>query len=161
MKQETEEKKDEIKREVVKVTNPDYLLKEMGTMIYDFTNGVNIPGISYESLMSHLLYAGNIETYVALMDNITVGFLSLGVMGPPYYSTAAINFIYKPGKDIELANMMYAKIPDFMRRHKLIYFYYITMSKGLSEYFMKKGKELNMIVSVKGHYYSGKLNFKR
>ena len=161
MKQKTKEIKDEIKREVIQVTNPDYLLKEMGTIIYDFINGLELPGISYESLMSHLLYASGIETYVALIDNIPVGFLSLGLMGPPYYSTASINFIYKPGKDPELADMMYAKIPEFMKRHKLLYFYYITITKKLAEYFTQKGKGMDMMVSCKGHYYSGKLKLKR
>lgn len=151
----------EIKREIIQVTNPDYLLKEMGTMIYDFINGINLPGISYESLMSHLLYSNSIETYVALIDNVLTGFLSLGIMGPPYYSTASINFIYKPGKDIELANMMYAKIPEFMKKYKLIYFYYITIAKKLAEYFLLKGKEQDLIVSCKGNYYSGKLKLKR
>lgn len=155
------QKTKEIKREVVKVTNPDYLLKEMGTMIYDFVGDLNIPGISYESLMSHLLYSGSIETYVALIDGVPHGFLSLGIMGAPYYSTASVNFIYKPGKDTELADMMYGKIADFMRRHKLLYFYYITITKKLAEYFMIKAKEQGLIVSCKGHYYSGKLKFKR
>lgn len=158
MKQET---KKEIKREVIKITNPDYLLKEMGTMVYDFVDELDIPGISYESLMSHLLYSSRLETYVALMDGIPSGFLSLGIAEAPYYSTASINYIYKPRKDMKLANMMYAKIPRFMKRYKLIYFCYVTMNKGLAEYFAKKAKEQDLIVSCHGYYYSGKLKFKR
>lgn len=165
VKQETKETKkksaDDVKREVVKVTNPDYLLKEMGTMIYDFVGELNIPGISYESLMSHLLYSAGIETYVALIEEAPMGFLSLGIMSPPYYSTASVNYIYKPGEDQQLADMMYSKIPEFMKIHKLIYFYYITISKKLAEYFLAKAKEQNLMVSCKGHYYSGKLIFKR
>jgi len=156
-----EEPIDEIKREIIKVTNPDYLLKEMGTIVYDFVGDLNIPGISYESLMSHLIYSAGLETYVALMDGVPKGFLSLGIMGPPYYSTAVVNYIYSPGNDKQLSDMMYNKIPEFMKRHKLIYFYYVTINKKLAEYFAKKAKERNLIVSCHGYYYSGKLKFKR
>lgn len=160
MKQEIKEPIDEIKREIIKVTNPDYLLKEVSPMVYDFAGKINLPGITYESLMSYFMYSAGIETYVALVNGIPKGFLSMGIMGPPYYSTAIIHSIYKTEKDDALVDKMYDTFVEFMQRHKLLYHYYITINKKMGEHFAKKAKERNITASCLGYYYSGKRTFK-
>lgn len=159
-KSKSEENK-EIKREIIKVTNPDYLLKEISPMVYEFAGKINLPGISHESLMSYFLYSAGIEIYVALAEGEPKGFMSLGIMGPPYYSTAIVHSIYKPEKDDELVNMMYDTATNFMKTHKLLYYYYIAVNKKIGEYFSKKAKERNISASCLGYYYSGKRIFKR
>lgn len=153
--------KQEPKREIVRITNPDYLLKEISRMVYDFAGKINLPGISYESLMSYFLYSTGIETYVTLINGDPKGFMCVGIMGPPYYSTALIHSMYKSESDPELADIMYDTILEFMTRHKLIYYYYIAINKKMGEHFSKEAKKRNVTASCLGYYYSGKRIFKR
>ncbi|NIT59329.1 MAG: hypothetical protein GWN00_24835 [Aliifodinibius sp.] len=167
MKQKTKkvvdikEVQDKSQREIVKVTNPDYLLKEISPMVYEFAGKINLPGISYESLMSYFLYSAGIEVYVGLVDGKPKGFMSIGIMGAPYYSTAIVHSIYKPEPDPILADMMYDTFADFMKTHKLIYHYYIAVDKKTGKYFADKAKERNITATCMGYYFSGKRTFKR
>lgn len=148
-------------KQIIKITNPDYLLKVVSPMVFEFANKINFPGMSYESLMSYLLYASGIVTYVALVDNQPKGFLTIGVMGPPYYSTAIIHSMYKPEPDNELADSMYNKALEFMKQNKLLYYYYIAVNKKVGAHFAEKAKKRGLTASVCGYYYSGKRIFKK
>ena len=152
---------EKVRKQIVKVTHPDYFLEAVAPLVYEFAGKINMPGMSYESLMSYFMYSPGLENYVALVDDQPKGFMAVGAMGPPYYSTAIIHSIYKPEPDVELADLMYDKIVEFMKKHKLLYYYYIAVNKKVGTHFANKAKARGLTASVCGYYYSGKRTFKK
>ena len=145
----------EIKRELVRVNNPDYLQQSMWPLIVELTDILKTPGMSAHSLMTFLLY-GTTELWAAIKDGNCIGFICFQEVGAPFYSMGMCNYIYMREKDDELTDRMYEKFIDFLKENSLKYFAFHSQDKKLGTHFKEKWKEQGLDIVKTEYLYTGK-----
>jgi len=149
---------EETKRELVKVTNPDYLQQSMWPLIVEFVDIQKTPGISAHSLMTAFLYSlpdASIELWAAIKDGKCIGFITFQIMGPPYYSTGQAGNWYMQDKDQELISQMYDMHVEFMKRYQLKYWLFGVLPRKLAKKFEVEYGKRGLEFTQKGYTYAG------
>ena len=147
---------EEVKRELVRASNPDYIQQSMWPLIVELADILNDPNISAHSLMAYFLYGEGLEIWAALKNSQLIGFVCFQIAGPPYYSTGVRNFIYMKEKDEELSQQLSDKFEDFLKRHRFKYFMYHSQDKKVGDHFATKLGKIGLERLKSEYIHTGK-----
>lgn len=124
--------------EIVKITNPLYL-GVLAPRIQTYSKGLDIQGITYETLYNYFLETiqrwGEVrELYVAYKDKQPVGFAHFFVMGLPHFGKVSMDEFTVWVKDRSVADGFIEKWIDFGVRHNCPLYETSVINKAILRY---------------------------
>jgi hypothetical protein len=138
--------------ELMKVTNGEWLMTQMGEHIERFAREMDIPGIHGPSLFAHFArvaqYGGEREEFWVVLDDNgkPIAFANWNTLGLPHVSKVYMGFMHSWARPEEATRMLGEEYLRFGEKHRAVWYVYETMSEAITRLLRrelgKKGFEL-------------------
>jgi len=107
---------------IAKITNPDFVM-QLVPHIENYVKIIDNKGIYASAFTTYLAQTvaqgGDMaEFWVALEDEIPVGFVRFNVLPLPYISDISVDVFYSWTKDLKVAHQLVQAIVEFAKKHK-------------------------------------------